>query len=82
MATLNKKETIKNIMQLLDNGYTVYINGGCLGGSLWETQDRGKTIIKWSRFGASANRRTIEELTWIINTIFECKYKKVVYTYK
>lgn len=78
MRKLNKRETIKNIMQLLDNGKIVYISGG----SLWETQDRGKTIIKWSRFGSSANRRTLEELTWIINTIFECRHKKIVYTYK
>ena len=78
MTELNKKETIKNIMQLLDNGKIVYIGGGCL----WETQDRGKTYIKWSHFGSSANRRTLEELTWVINTIFEYKYKKIVYRYK
>lgn len=78
MTVLNKTETIKNIMQLLDNGKIIYIDGG----SLWETQSRGKTIIKWSHFGSSANRRTIAELTWIINTIFECKYKKIVYTCK
>lgn len=78
MTTLNKKETIKNIMRLLDNDKIVYI--GC--GSLWEIQERGKTFIKWSHFGSSANRRTLEDLTWVINTIFGCKYKKIIYTYK
>lgn len=78
MRELNKKETIKNIMELLDNGKIVYI--GC--GSLWETQDRSRTYIKWSHYGSSANRRTLEELTWVINTIFGYKYQEVVYTYK
>lgn len=78
MKRLNKKETIRNIMRLLDDGHTVFI--GC--GSLWSGESRGKTYIKWSHFGSSANRRTLEELTWVINTIFGCKYKKIVYTYK
>lgn len=76
MRKLNKKETIKNIMKLLDNGKTICINGG----KLWEIQDRGKTYIKWCNFGCSANRRTLEELTWVINTIFGCKNKTIVYT--
>ena len=78
MLITNKRETIKNIMQLLDNDKIVYIDNG----SLWKSYSRGKAIIKWSHFGTSANRRTIKELTWIINTIFGYKYKKVVYTYK
>lgn len=78
MTTLNKKETIKNIMQLLDDGKNVYIGSGCL----WEIQERGKIYIKWHHYGSSANRRTLEELTWVINTIFGFKYKKIVYTYK
>ena len=76
MKTLNKKETIKNIMKLLDSEKTVYINGG----KLWEIQERGKNYIKWCNFGSSANRRTLEELTWVINTIFECKNKTIIYT--
>lgn len=78
MTKLNKKETIKNIMQLLDNGKTIYIDNG----ELWKIYSKGKVYIKWSRYGSSANRRTIKELTWIINTIFKYKYKKIVYTYK
>lgn len=80
MTRLNKKETIKNIMALLDSGKTVYINGG----SMWETYDikANRKIIKWQNFGSSANRRNLNELTWIINTIFGCKNKGIVYTYK
>lgn len=78
METLNKKEAIKNIMALLDNGKIVYINGGCL----WETIEYNRKIIKWQNYGQSANRRNLKELTWLVNTIFECKNKKVVYTYK
>lgn len=80
MKTLNKKETIKNIMQLLDNGYTVYINGG----SMWLSRclKTNRKIIKWQNYGSSANRRNLKELTWIINTIFRCKNKDIVYTYK
>lgn len=78
MTKLNKKETIKNIMKLLDDGKLVYI--GC--GKLWEMYSRGKLYIGWSHYGSSANSRTIQELTWVINTIFGCKYKKIVYTYK
>ena len=78
MNNLNKKETIKNIMQLLDNGKIVYIDNG----SLWEMTDRERVIIKWSHYGSSANRRTIRDLAWIINIIFGYKYKKIVYTYK
>lgn len=80
MKTLNKKETIKNIMALLDSGKTVYINGG----SIWETFDirANRKIIKWQNYGSSANRRNLGELTWIINTIFRCKNKDIVYTYK
>lgn len=80
MTRLNKKETIKNIMQLLDNGKTVYINGG----SIWETYDirANRKIIKWQNYGSSANRRNLNELTWIVNTIFRCKNKNIVYTYK
>ena len=80
MKTLNKKETIKSIMALLDNGKTIYINGG----SLWGSYDMraNRKIIKWQNYGSSANRRNLKELTWIINTIFECKNKNIVYTYK
>lgn len=80
MRTLNKKETIKNIMTLLDNGFTVYIDNG----ELWLSRcsKTNRKIIKWHCFGSSANRRNLRELTWIINTIFKCKYKNIVYTYK
>ena len=80
METLNKKEAIKNIMRLLDEGKTVYINGG----SLWETIDykANRKIIKWQNYGQSANKRNLKELTWLVNTIFECKNKKIVFTYK
>ena len=80
MKTLNKKETIKTIMALLDKGKTVYINGG----SMWESFDirANRKIIKWQNYGSSANRRNLKELTWIINTIFRCKNKNIVYTCK
>lgn len=80
MKTLNKKEAVKNIMTLLDSGKTVYINGGYL----WETFDRKaqRKIIKWQNFGQSANRRNLKELSWILNTIFDCKYRKIVYSYR
>ena len=80
MKTLNKKETIKNIMALLDNGKTIYVNNG----ELWLGRGRlnNKKYIFWQHFGSSANRRNLQELTWIINTIFQCKYKNIVYTYK
>ena len=67
-------------MRLLDEGKTIYINGGCL----WETTDykANRKIIKWQNYGQSANRRTIQELTWVLNTIFNCKNKEIVYTYK
>ena len=84
METLNKKETIKTIMSLLDSGKTVYIKDGDLNmrGELWETYayNSNRKIIKWQHFGSSANRRTIKELTWVINTIFKCKNKDIVYT--
>lgn len=80
MKTLNKKETIRNIMALLDSGKTVCINGG----ELWLGRGRvnNKIYIFWQHFGSSANRRNLQELTWIINTIFRCKYKNIVYTCK
>lgn len=80
METLNKKEAIKNIMALLDSGKTVYINGGYL----WIMYDTraGHKIIKWRNFGESAIKRTVKDLIWLLNTIFDCKYKKLVYIYR
>ena len=77
MRTLNKKETVKEIMALLDNGKTVYIDNGCL----WEGNCRltGRRLIYWQHYGQSANRRSLRDLNWIINTIFECKGKAVEY---
>lgn len=80
MKALNKKEAIKNIMRLLDEGKTVYINGGSM--CLSRCIKTNRKIIKWQNYGQSANRRTIQELTWLVNTIFNCKNKKIVYTYK
>ena len=80
MKELNKKEAVKNIMALLDSGKTVYINGGYL----WIMYDyrAGHKIIKWRNFGESAIRRTLKDLIWLLNTIFDCKYRKVVYSYR
>lgn len=80
MKALNKKEAIKNIMALLDNGKTVYINCGCMW--LSRCMKTNRKIIKWQHYGQSANRRNMKELTWLLNNIFECKNKKIVYTYK
>jgi len=80
MKALNKKEAVKNIMALLDSGKTVYINGGYL----WIMYDKraGYNVIKWRNFGESAIKRTIKDLIWLLNVIFDCKYKKVVYSYR
>jgi hypothetical protein len=80
MKALNKKQTVKEIMTLLDNGKTVYIEDGCL----WEGNCRltGRRLIYWRHYGQSANRRNLRDLTWIINTIFERKGKVIEYSYK
>lgn len=79
METLNKKEKIKKVMYLLELGKTVYINDS---GLLWLGYDERakRKIIRWQNFGQSANRKNIKELTWIINTIFDCKYKDFRYS--
>lgn len=76
MTEKNKK--IREVMKLLDNGKTVKINGH---GELWLGRCRvsGKTLIYWRNFGQSANGRNLKELTWIINTIFNCKGKDFTY---
>lgn len=80
MKALNKKKTIKDIMRLLDDDKTVYIGEGCL----WEGNCRltGRRLIFWQHYGQSANRRNLRDLTWIINTIFNCKGKAIEYRYK
>ena len=79
MEALNKKEKIRQVMKLLEQGKTVYINSGY--GYLWLGRCRvsGKTLIYWHNFGQSANRKNLKELAWILNTIFDCKYKNFNY---
>lgn len=81
MKALNKKEKIKRVMYLLELGKTVYIN---YGGYLYLKYDERtkRQVIKWRNFGESATRKSIKDLTWIINTIFDCKYKDFNYSYR
>lgn len=81
MKALNKKEKIEKVMYLLELGKTVYIN---YSGYLWLRYDEKakRQVIMWRNFGESANRKNIKELTWIINTIFDCKYKDFNYSYR
>lgn len=79
MEALSKKEKIKKVMYLLELGKTVSIN---YSGLLWLKYDERarRPVIMWQNYGQSANRKNIKELTWIINNIFDCKYKDFNYS--
>lgn len=49
-----------------------YRNGGTI---FWEvmsvgTSNSGKTIIRWTHYGSSANKCTHKDLAWILKEIF------------
>ena len=73
---MNKKEQIKLIMEILDKGFTVAINEG----QIWECKSRNpkdnRTYLFYRHFGQSAVRRTLTDLTWLLNTIFKQKYNR------
>lgn len=77
-----KENQIKSIMKLLNDGLTIIVKDAKdnSSGKLWEIKRSYGTYICWQHYGQSANKRTLKELKWILNTIFNCRYKKVIYS--
>lgn len=69
----DKEKKIREVMEALKENKTVKIDNGLLW--LGRCRVSGRLLIFWEHFGQSANRCNIEELTWIINIIFEKKRK-------
>ena len=73
---MTKIEKLNKIYDLIKAGYIVAVSGTHGNGYLWVNPSRmnpRKSFIFWQNFGQSANPMGINNLRWIINTIFQSK---------
>ena len=72
---MTKLQKLKNIYALIKAGNIVAVSGKHGNGYLWvsESDFSNRKYIHWQSFGSSANRMGLNNLRWIINTIFESK---------
>lgn len=72
---MTKIQKLKNIYDLIKAGNIVAVSGKHGNGYLWisESNFSNRKYIHWQNFGSSANRMGLNNLRWIINTIFESK---------
>ena len=53
-----------------------------LGGTyFWRVLSADKQYIRWCHYGSSANKRTMEDLKWIITVIFRMTPEEFLYKY-
>lgn len=45
---------------------------------LFTSRVTGKNLIGWRNYGSSANKNTLKDLKWIINTIFDTTAKEFI----
>jgi hypothetical protein len=73
---MNKTQKLKDIYALIKAGNIVAVSGKHANGYLWVSESRfnpRRQYINWQNFGSSANRMGLNNLRWIVNTIFESK---------
>lgn len=75
---MNKKELIKQIKKEVNAGYILQVSTPDNKKiNLW-LSDSGKYIL-FRNFGQSAIKNNLHELTWLINTFLNARYKNIEY---
>lgn len=73
---MTRQEKLKDIYALIKAGNIIAVSGKHSNGYLWVSESRfnpRRQYIGWQHFGSSANSMGLNNLRWIVNTIFESK---------
>ena len=68
--------------KLIDGEIFGSIRKSSLGGTyFWDVLSSNGKYIRWTHYGSSANKATLEELRWILTEIFEMTPEEFLFEY-